>query len=293
MDGLTSNPIDEVPFSPLLGINTQAATPSSVAFENVKLSLDRKLPWITNLPEFQRIKGNNKKIALIAGGPSVEHYADDIKQFKTTMVCGSSNDWAMNNGIIPTYSVICDPDPISINYYSKLDTETKYMIASCCDPKIFEHLKSMQVVQWHCHSDEVKAKLDENNLGGDYHGISGGCTVGLRAISMAIMLGYSNIHMFGYDSCLGREDKHHAYDFSDKSEELGVIYNIKVGGETLEKDAILFKCAGYQLAQAVNFKEFYVNFREYFNPVIYGNGLIAEMFKHMNVEMKKSGVVTQ
>lgn len=281
MDGGLDTTIEETPFVRLDGVSTQAATSSNVAFENTKISLKRDLPWLHKLPEFQKIKGQDKKIALIAGGPSIKDYVDDIRQFKTTMVCGSSNDWAMDNNILPTYSVICDPDPISINYYQKLDTETKYMIAAACDPKIFDHLKGQQIVLWHCHSEEVKAKLDEENLGADYNAISGGCTVGLRALSMAIMLGYTNIHMFGFDSCLGVNDKHHAYDFSDVSEELGVIHNIRIGDQK-EPNSLTFRCAGYQLAQVVNFKDFYAAHHQLFNPVVYGNGLLAAMLENIN-----------
>ncbi len=286
--------VDEAPFARLQGINTQAATSSDQSIENIKVTLGKPLPYIQKLPEFQKVKGNDKPIALIAGGPSINNYIDDIKKFKTTIACGSANDWAMNNGIIPTYAVICDPDPISINYYQKLDTETKYLISTACDPKIFDHLKDYQVIAWHCHSDEIAEKIKTQNImpPTEYYAISGGCTVGLRALNIAIVLGYTNIHMFGFDSCLGEKDKHHAYDFSDVSEELGVIYNIKIGDE-LNPTSPTFRCAGYQLAQASNFREFYIHHHHMFNPTVYGNGLIAAMLEDMANSMRKAGETTK
>ena len=284
----------EIPFVLLEKINTQAATSSDVFIENVKINVKRKLPWLHNLPEFQKVKGNSKKIALVGGGPSLDKYVDDIKQFKTIIICGSSNDWAMKNGIIPTYAVICDPDPISVNYYTSLDTEVKYLLAASCDPKIYEHLKEKQVVMWHCHSDEAIEKL-KGHLEGEYHAIGGGCTVGLRALSIAVMLGYSNIHLFGFDSSLGDNDKHHAYDFSDASEELGQIYNIKVGKDTLVGNEKTFHCAGYQLAQADHFKDFYTRYNQYFNPTFYGDGLLPTLMAQIFEEkqrLESSGVVS-
>lgn len=285
MDGSTA--VDEAPFARLQGINTQAATSSDTSIENIKVTLTKNYPWLQKLPEFQKIKGNDKPIALIAGGPSIEHYVDDIKQFKTTIACGSANDWAMKNGIIPTYAIICDPDPVSINYYTKLDTETKYLISSACDPKIFDHVKDYQVITWHCHSEEIAEKIKKENLIAheDYYAVSGGCTVGLRALSIALLFGYTNVHMFGYDSCLGIKDKHHAYDFTDEAESLGEIYNIKIGDE-LKPNSPTFRCAGYQLAQASNFREFYLHHHQLFNPTVYGNGLIAAMLEDMNNNIK-------
>jgi len=285
-------PAEAPPFQLLKEIQTQAATDADTSTRNIIINSKRNLPWFQEIPEFQKVKGKDKKIALIGGGPSIEKYVDDIKQFKTTMVCGSPNDWAMKNGIVPTYSVICDPDPISVNYFQKLDTETRYMLATCCDPKIFDHIlkgNNKQVIMWHCHSYDAEERLKAANADVKYHyALGGGCTVGLRALSMAISMGYSNIHMFGYDSCLGENDKHHAYDFSDASEELGKIYKIKIGGfEKPDDDSRTFHCAGYQLAQAEHFRTFFQQYYNIFTPTIYGDGLIAEFIKRANKEAKK------
>jgi hypothetical protein len=286
MDGSVVHDQSLAPFGRLDKINTQAATSIETHLDNVLFNIKQNYPRLEKLPEFQKVKGKDKKIAIVGGGPSIEKYVDDIKQFKTIIACGSVNDWCMSNGIIPTYSVICDPDPVSINYFQKLDTETKYLIASCCDPKIFDHLKRQQVILWHCHSDEAGPKIRE--VEPEYCAIGGGCTVGLRSLSISIMLGYSHQHMFGFDSCLGENDKHHAYGFSSEEEGLGQIYTIKTGNDIeMHKDGKIYRCAGYQLAQAEHFRQFYSAYNQFFSPVIYGDGLIAELMTNINRDIKK------
>lgn len=262
-------------------VNTATATEPSEILSNIKANIKRELPRLHQLPEFHKPKGHDKKIALIGGGPSLKHYLDDIRQFRTVFACGSCNDYLMKNGIIPTYAGICDPDPLSINYFQRLDTETKYLVASGCDGKIFDHLKDYQVVMWHCHSDTYKPEDIEPG----YQAVGGGCTIGLRAISIAIILGYTNHHFFGFDSCMAdNSSDSHAY----QAEDVGTLYDIKVGTtEELDYSSKTFKVAGYQLAQANHFIEFYKNYGKMFVPTIYGDGLLASVLQNINKESTK------
>lgn len=285
-EGRIEGKLDGSAFYPLMKVNTVTATAFDDILANVKSNIKRGLPRLHQLPEFHKLKGLAKKIALVGGGPSLKYYLDDIRQYRTIFACGSVNDYLMSNNIIPTYSAICDPDPLSINYFQKLDTETKYLIASGCDGKIFDHLKDHQVVLWHCHSDDFKPDEIEPN----YQAVGGGCTIGLRAICIAMILGYNNLHFFGFDSCLGENEASHSY----LTEDVGQIYDIKVGTiEKLDKDAKLFKCAGYQLAQAEQFIDMYKRNCMYFTPTIFGNGLIAEVMKNMAKSGEISGVNIQ
>lgn len=267
----------DMPFYPLQGVNTVTATSFDDILANVKANCKRKLPRLHDLPEFHKVKGHDKKIAIVGGGPSLKYYLDDIRQFRTIFSCGSVNDYLMSNNIIPTYSGICDPDKLSINYFQKLDTEVKYLIASNCDAAIFDHLKDQQIVMWHCHSDKFITDEIEPN----YQAVGGGCTIGLRAICIAMILGYSNLHLFGMDSCMGEGSESHAY----QAEDVGAMYLIKVGTPTkLSEDAKTFKCAGYQLAQAQHFMDFYTSKFQLFTPTIYGGGLLAAILNNLNTD---------
>ena len=281
-------------YYPLDQVNTVAATPSTTSFENIKINV--KLPYLRlhHLPEFKKIKGNNKPIALVGGGPSVKNHIEEIKKHKTIICCGSPHDFLIENKITPTYAVICDPDPVSINYFQKLDTEVKYLVASSAHKTLIDHFKESQVVLWHCHSDDYNGKIE--NIEVDYQAIGGGCTVGLRSICIAMMLGYTNIHFYGFDSCLSEGDISYPYEISTEEEKATMkdVYTIKVGDLSgLKGHEKEFRCYGYQLAQAYHFKQFYQNYGNSFNPTFHGEGLLPELMKMIRQEeLQKTGYTT-
>lgn len=274
---------DGVPFYSLGRVNTVAATPSNVSIQKIKDNIVKyNYPRLHELKEFKKIK--TEKIALVGGGPSIEKTIDELKEYKNIVACGSSHDWLISKNIIPTYAVICDPDPISANYYTKPQIGCNYLIATACDKKVFDILNGYQITMWHCYSDDALKELIK--VEPNVQAVGGGCTVGLRSLSIALMLGYNNIHFFGFDSCLGEKDKHHAYDFTDESEALGEIYKLKFGMyEGIEEKE--YRCAGYQLAQASNFHEFFKEFNGAFTPTFHGEGLLPDFMRMIMKEDKR------
>lgn len=269
-------------FVKLEGIETTAATPSTITIENVKKNILKGLPKIEKLPEYQKIKGHEYPIALVGGGPNIKKVIHELRDFHTILVAGSAHDYVLSQGIIPTYAAICDPDPISVNYYKHLHPEVKYLISTGADEKLINHFLYHQLVLWHCHSADYNIEEIEKIEGTSYHGISGGCTVGLRAINIALMLGYTNLHFFGYDSCMSDEECH-AYEISAKErDDMGRVYNLKLREYDSDNPSPkVYKCLGYQLAQAHAFKEFYLHFGRMFTPTFHGEGFLADLYKLM------------
>jgi len=272
------------------GVTTVAATPSDVTFENIKKNI--KLPCVRfqKLPEFKKVKGENR-IALVGGGPSVTKYIDKIKEYRTIFACGSSHDFVQRHGIIPRYAGICDPDPVSINYFKHPHPETTYLLASGCDPKIFEHLKEYPIVMWHCHSDDYNDKLAQ--IEDHYEGVGGGCTIGLRAICLSVMLGYKNIDFFGFDSCLSDEQSY-AYDLSTQEEKdsQGEVYKLKIGMDWNGPSEKTYSCLGYHLAQAEHFRKFLEAYPGLINPTFYGEGLLPDLVRMIYQETLKADLAS-
>ena len=267
-------------FYPLSGVSTVTAVDPEDIFKYVVENAKRDTPRLSKLETFRKVKGHDKSIALVGGGPSLKDHIKNIKGHDVIIAAGSSYDYMMREGVIPDYCMVCDPDTLVMNYMSILNKDVKYLIASGCHPDVFDYLKDYQVYMWHCHSDNMSERL--LGIEKNYEGVGGGCTVGLRAISVAILFGYTNIHFYGYDSCLGVDDAHHAYEFSTAKEveDLGQIYKLKVGIlETgPEEDAKVFSCAGYHLAQAEHFKQFYTNYGACFTPTFHGDGLLHALY---------------
>jgi len=273
----------ELPFVLLAGVNTVAATPADISKQNIPVNIARGHTRLHMLPEFQKVKGENVPIALVGGGPSIKDTIDEVRSFRHVIACGSSHDYLVESGIVPEYCAICDPDPIMANYLRKPQTETKYLVASSSDASVFDALAGMQIVLWHCAPVD-KEFMDEVDPG--WHMVGGGCTVGLRAISISIVLGYTNIHFFGFDSCLGEDGSHHAYSFTDESESLGDIFCVKIGSSMSgpDEDSNMFRCAGYQLAQADHFKKFVEMYGKIFTPTFHGTGLLPALWSDIKAK---------
>lgn len=210
---------------------------------NIK-NYDLPLYRIENLNEWRA----TKEIAIVGGGPSLHDTMGDLHKHDDVMVCGSAHDFLIQNHIRPKWTVLCDPDPIIIKYIKYASPYTTYLVASQCHPSVFEYLQSRKcrISLWHAGQNIEQEKLfGENKIV-----IRGGCTVGLRAIPIAINFGYSLIHLFGFDNCLIDGGKtSHAYDFQEPEYEK-IKNAIDVGVE-----GVMFKMADYHLAQLMDFKE--------------------------------------
>lgn len=277
----------------LAGITAYAAHPSSFQINNIRENMKLNLPMISTLPEYSKAKGSDKKIALVGGGSSIKNTYHELKEFRTIFSCGSVNDFLMEHGIIPTYAVSCDPDPVMKNYFTRKDTEVKYLLSTTTHPDLVKDFSSnYQVIQWHCHSDDLQEEIHklEKDRGNDiYAAIGGGCTVGLRTISLAVMFGYSNLHFFGFDSCMGENDEHHAYKYSTKEEIMPneQTYTIRLGSSKGYVGDRSYTVCGYQLAQLENFKDFYCHHWDKFTPTFHGGGALSDYYDVIKVGAKE------
>lgn len=290
MEVVEPQPNNEVPFYPLAGISTTAAIPSTIQFENLKQNIKLNLPRLKNQPEFHKVKGFEVPIALVGGGPDLANQLEELRKFRTIIACGSVHDFLIKNSIIPTYAVMCDPDPVGLNYFQTPHTEVKYLLSSGCSPLIFKHFENYQRILWHCHSDDyMTEKFNMKEIDPDYDAIGGGCTVGLRSMSIAICMGYSNIHFFGFDSCLGTDTNGYAYKLSTEQEkEQGQIYRVKKGFIKENKPGEeTYYCLGYHIAQAEHFKDFWAAHHEYFVPTFHGVGMLPDLINMIQKEKRE------
>ena len=237
-----------------------------------------------------------KRIALVGGGPSIKDTVYELMDFQTIIACGSVHDWLQaNSPRVPTYCAVCDPDPVMANYLRAPDHNTKYLISSHANKTVFDALEGYDVTMWHCWpigigDEEARDFLQEKTPG--WVAVGGGCTVGLRALTLAMMMGFTELHFFGFDSCMGvSDDNHHAYPFTDDTKEfLGDIYNLRIGMGTGENDLPQereYRVAGYQLAQAEHYKQMLQAFGHLFRPIFHGPGLLADLQAMIDIETQR------
>lgn len=231
--------------------------------DNIRRNRARNVRKMWELPDYGMWKG--EEIAIVAGGPSLNDTYAGISAFNTIVACGTVHDHLLELGIRPSHAIMCDPDPVALNWLTRPIDGCKYFLASSVDPEMFDQLEPYEPILWHCYGGLNEAIFDAEPA------VCGGCTVTLRAISLLIAMGYHRMHFFGFDSSFRSTDEHHAYDHNDSDTRI----KVRVGG----LEGREFLTTGGFMAQASQFQELVSKFGYMFDPVIHGDGLIAEIMK--------------
>ena len=264
-------------FRKLGNIHTIPGVECDIQHAQIAQNVKRPYKYIQDLSVWNVRKDIN--IALVGGGPSLCDHLDELRKFDGVIVaCGSVHDYLVKNKIISNYAVVCDPDIIASNYLKYPNKNTHYLVATLCHNKVFETLAGVALTMWHCWDGDLEFLKSVDDR---YMAISGGCTVGLRSLNIAVGMGYKNIHFFGFDSCVDL-DKHHAYEFNS-DEKLGRLYEVKLDSSSSKT----YICEGYHLGQVRDFQDFYFYHRKKFNPVFHGSGYLSDVFNVLVANIKE------
>lgn len=200
-----------------------------------KIIENRDFNSLRGLPELVKQEPHRKVAAIVAGGPSLADDLDELEWIEADIfsVNGTLN-YLNQHGLMPTYQVMLDARPENIEFLN--GSNTHYLMCSQVDPSLFDALKGKLVTVWHSALPGAKPKPMQ---------IGGATTVGLKAAILAYVLGYREIHLFGFDSCY-LEDSHHAYKQPLNDGER--VIDVMVDDQT-------FKCAPWMAQQANEFVE--------------------------------------
>jgi len=175
---------------------------------NVRSAMARDLPWFDTAPE------HDGHICIVGGGPSL---ADTLPELKWRQSIGQKV-WALNGsakylaekGVTIDALVMADARPENRKFLGGwCSPNVEYLIASQCDPEVFDFDRGARVTLWHVNSGGM-AEILKDERARPVHLIGGGSTVGLNAIVLAFAAGYRKIHLYGFDSSYS-DDQHHAY----------------------------------------------------------------------------------
>lgn len=235
--------------------------------ESVKSALAR------NLPQFETYERQDQVIALVGGGPSLEDTFDDLKEkhengMKVVSMNGT-HDYLIERGIIPSVHIQLDARQHNARFVKNWNEKTKYFIASQSHPDVFDALEGANVTMFHCQSSADEKKILDDHYKDGYISIPGGTTVMLRAIPLMRMLGFEKMEVFGFDSCVMRDD-HHAYP--QKENDIGPCTTIEIN----DKEFLVY---GWMYSQAKDFIEMMKAVGDAFELVVHGDGLIANIIK--------------
>ncbi len=146
-------------------------------------------------------------VAVVCYGPSLNDTWEQVRDFPFVISCSGSHKFLVDRGIIPHYHVEVDPRPHKVQLIGPPQPETEYLIASTCHAAVFDHLEGHTVKLWHVFDSAAEGI---RALPPGEWAVTGGCSVGLRALTIAGFLGFRDLHVFGMDGCEGATGKHAA-----------------------------------------------------------------------------------
>ena len=229
--------------------------------EQIKLSCARDLPRIQ--PHYDL---RTDPVAIVCFGPSLNDTWEQVRDFKYVFSCSGSHKFLLEHGITPGWHVEVDPRAHKVQLIGPPHPDVEYLIASTCHPAVFDHLKGCKVTLWHVFDN---AEDGLRTLPTNEWALTGGCGVGLRAMTIARFLGFTEQHIFGMDgnqrSNVGKHAAAHPSQAKDAflTEYMGKKY---------------WTTPAFLEAARMTFHE--LNMMPDVKPTFYGEGLVQHMFQH-------------
>lgn len=234
---------------------------------------------------------NDRPIAICGGGPSLLGMLSRIKRYqkdKGYAVLAVNGAWRplADAWIKPDYVAIADAAPRMVGLVPKVLPWAEYLIASKCDPALFDALPKEQITLWHAWDGFGEEKLLAEIIGErePWCVVSGGCTVGLRSIDLAWIKGHRRFELFGFDSSFSA-DQQHAYE---NVTDYGQVIECRAQGSDRT-----FLTSPQMARQVTDFLSLLNRWNERYPGTtvrVHGDGLLPEAARKWNEEVwKRSG----
>lgn len=192
-----------------LEVDLRPAITAERMVENIKSALNR------GLREVPACKPHGCSLAVAAGGPSLTDTYHLLPDQGHIAAVNGSLKFLLDKGIVPEFCGVLDASPHMADVVIA-DPRVRYLVASNCDPALFDRLLSAGCRVWLWHPTPASigtddgAKILQEAQPNSWHLIAGGCTIGLRWVNIGYLLGYRSFHLHGLDSSF-RGDQTHAY----------------------------------------------------------------------------------
>jgi len=209
-------------------------------------------------------------IAVVCFGGSLNETWEQVRSFRYVMSCSGAHKFLIERGLVPTWHVEVDPRAHKVGLIGPPHVDVEYLIASTCHPTVIDHLAGFNVKLWHVFD----ATEDGHRL--IPHGewaLTGGCDVGLRALTIAAFLGFRDLHVFGMDQSAGTEaaprEARHAADHPHSRQKFAVTEYEGVRYLTTPSMLEAARQLAHELDQMPSVQ-----------TTFYGDGLAQHMMRH-------------
>ncbi len=189
----------------ILGLDIIENTPVEEINDNILKNSFIYTKWLSAEVE------NDKPAILIGGGASINDHIKDIQNLQReggiVFAMNGASSWACDNGIAVDYQVILDAKEETADLVDQSANE--HLFASQCHTKTL--CRSNKLTLWHLSRPGTEELFPAHRVrDGGYTLVGGDSSVGVCALCVAYILGFRDLHVFGYDTSY-REGKSHGY----------------------------------------------------------------------------------
>lgn len=204
---------------------------------------------------------NDGWLSIVGYGPSLRDTWQAVTHPMVT--CSGAHDFMISRGVVPNWHAESDPWPPKAMFTQNSHKDVTYLIASCCDPQIWENVKERKSLIWHCGEPETQQWIKDHDPSGMITGF--GTTIGERCVELGMILGYRKFKFFGID-CSFTDEQRAGPHRGGKHEEIEI--ELPEFGSFKTSHAMLYSAR--TLINAL--------LREGSECEIYGNGLARALF---------------
>src|SRR5688572_2057290 len=175
------------------------------------------------LPQAQPHQPNPHTALLVCGGPSLAMTEKELVEAHwrggKIVAANGAYQWCIDRNLKPSAAIMLDAREFNSRFVATPVVGCKYLLASQCHPATFDLCKDRETVIWHaCSTGDKELELLNDFYFERTYPVDLGTTIGVRAISVLRMLGFTQIEIFGLDSCW-LDNKHHSYEQAENNKD--------------------------------------------------------------------------
>ncbi len=257
----------------------QMNTSQEEILANVRQNIKRPLPQM----QLYDLRPKNE-VAIVGGGWSTEDTIEELYELAMDRIAiiavNGAGLYLEKKHIRPDCLILLDAKKENVAFVEEAIPDCKYFLSPQCHPSVFDACEGRDVTMFHIMTfQEIEYAILYSHYGDNFKCVPGGSTVGLRAISLAHMLGFRLMHLFGFDSCYAPDGRHHAYEqkWNDGEGSTDMYARLKTSAGT--DNVMQFRCSSWQAHQVEQFFSFLKTNGDRLKVNIHGDGLLAAMMR--------------